>query len=221
MKSAIQMTRIANREVVASQLELMAAKSGDERAKAEALAATSSLRTKNASDQAALATMEVDRRIKFYEAANEKAKIEAAGQGAGAEFFVPGYGMALDKESAKEARSMVAAHNSLSKEIENAIALRKKYGSETMPSEVRAQMESIRASMMGSANQLLKFGALDKGAVEQLDKMIGDPAAYGQQLPKLMQFKTTMDRKLRGTLDAYMDPRSYKSPTRFQNKLEQ
>ncbi len=221
MDSAQRLVKADARDAIAAQLELASAKFGDKKAVAGALAAVSAMRKQGALDRHEVASKETDLFLKKLAIGADYAKANAAAKEGNAELLVPGYGFALDPKAAVTAREATAAHGGLMNDLQELIAIRKKFGVEKAPTEARAQMESLQSSIMGSANQLYKFGALDKGSQAMLEQMMGDPTAFGNQQAKMEQFKKSVDRKLRGTLRAYMDPRSYKDPTALTKKLVQ
>lgn len=221
MAAAYQLTKADMLDGFAGQLQRNATQFAGQKADADVQLAIGQARERAAQLRAEAATRDFDRWYKMQQIAVAKAEAEAKAKDAGAELLVPGHGQALDQKSAGEARERVAAHGALIGDLDELIALRKQYNSETIPGEIKERMQSLGSSVLASANLMYKFGALDKGAKDELQNMIGDPTGFGFQGARMEQFKRSADRRLRASLRSYMDPRSYKDPTRFTKKLEQ
>lgn len=146
----------------------------------------------------------------------------AQAQGIDPELYVPGYGMALGKDAAKEARGIVSAHNETSSLLNDLIAMRKEFGGETLNREAVAKMRTLSTQLIGALNRSQRFGALDKGTQSLLENMTGgDPTAYGtKSLAALMQIRSSMDKDIEGKLSPYLNPgRREKSVQSYENRM--
>jgi hypothetical protein len=88
------------------------------------------------------------------------------------ELMVPGYGVALTKKDAEEARDAVAANNeimAIGKRLKEVTATA---GDRVTP-EKRAQAASLKSKLLLALNKQAKAGALDKGAIEVMGPQIG------------------------------------------------
>ncbi len=215
METAQRLVKADARDAIAGQIEAASAKFGDKKAVAGALAAVSAMKEKSAKERHEVAAKDMSLWLQRQQLEAERAKIAAAGKeaGAGPELFVPtANAFALDKDSAKEARAVGANHGSVTKNLDELIALREKYGSETIPGEASKRMTTLSGTVMGGANRFYKFGAMDKGTEKLLRDMMGGSASdYGYVLSGLKQLRASLDNERDAQYEAYLDPRSYKS----------
>jgi hypothetical protein len=221
MATAQQLVKADARDAIAAQLEAASAKFGDQRATAAAMASVAAMKEKSATERHTVAVQDMGLFLEQEKIASDRLKAAASAKDGNAELFVPGYGFALDPKAAAVAREATAAHGSLVADLNELISLRKTYGVEKAPTDARARMETLQGAIMGNANQLYRFGALDKGSQQMLELMMGNATALGNQQAKMEQFKKSVERKMRGVLKSYMDPRTYKDPGEFAAKLEQ
>lgn len=130
-------------------------------------------------------------------------KTAAAAQAAGAKateeqnkLLVPGVGNALTEKDATELKDQKIAYDNVTDIIRRMVAIRKEYGSETLPTDAKKTMGSLESEFVGAMNQLNRFGALDNGTQAILDKVKGGGlAGFQDPTPALMSVKLGLDRK--------------------------
>lgn len=122
--------------------------------------------------------------------------------------FVPGLGLALDDESAKEVRKRTGNYHALQSDLSKLIAFRKEYGSETIPTEKLAAARAVAKRVELGLKEDGALGTLDNGSVEFLKQMTGgDIGAYGQVLPKLEALQGSIREGYKARLAPYMATR--------------
>lgn len=89
------------------------------------------------------------------------------------------YALALDDQSAKEARKIVGANDALIGGLDKLVALRQKYGAETIPGPVKSEMQTIATSLQLAIKEAKQLGTLDKGAEKFMEKLVADPTSIG------------------------------------------
>lgn len=121
------------------------------------------------------------------------------------ERFIPGLGLALDKEAAKKVREQTGNYGALSADLGRLIEFRRGFG----PTGVFNRDQLAAARVLAKRVQLgLKedgtLGALDKGAQAFLEEMVSDPGRVGFELSKLEGLKSSIDSGYRKKLKPYM-----------------
>lgn len=125
------------------------------------------------------------------------------------ELFVPGVGMALDKEAAKEARKISAGTQATLAPLGKLIEWRTKHGATVLDRSALAQGRIYAKQVQLGLKESGQLGTLDKGSQEFLDDMVdGNPGAIGFELPKLQALQGSVQDGYRARLTPYMDPRS-------------
>lgn len=156
--AAQDLARAAALDSVAAKTEQMVAATGDQQAKAKGMMFATAQRQAAQARRDAAWEKAADRAI-------ELAKIEASsGRG--------------DKAANKELRDAASAHQTMGQTVDELEGLIKETNvvSEKVGSRA-ARMETLAADLLLQVKQAEKLGALDKGAVEIADKLIGDPTA--------------------------------------------
>jgi hypothetical protein len=110
---------------------------------------------------------------------------------------------AKDSNSAKEATKVIIANDTLVSLTDQLIALRKKYGSETIPGPVKSQMVSLGTAISGAVKNAESLGTLDNGVKEFTKDLIGNPVGFGFVESKLQTLKESQMRKFKSSLNAY------------------
>jgi hypothetical protein len=111
--------------------------------------------------------------------ANVPDRIVGGGGGGGAkpktedkELMVPGYGVALTKKDAEEAREAVSANNEVMA-LGNRLLTLTATAADRIDPEKRAQAAAVKSKMLLALNKQAKAGALDKGAIDVMGPQIG------------------------------------------------
>lgn len=113
------------------------------------------------------------------------------------------YVPALDESSAKEARKIVGANDAMMANLDRLIALRTRYGSETLPGPVKAEMQTLAANLQLSLKEAKALGTLDRGAEKFMEKLVADPTSYGVAIADQYQaLKNAQNRETRGKLQS-------------------
>lgn len=113
------------------------------------------------------------------------------------ERFVPGYGLALTKDSAVKAREAVATIDSIKDNIDELLALSNKSGSSFSPQD-RAKAETITSILTGQLRlPIVGPGAVSEKELELLQRIIADPT-------RIMSLDANNKQRLR-TLKQRMD----------------
>lgn len=63
----------------------------------------------------------------------------------------------------------------------------KEYGTETLPTEAKRQMEALSADALGQIKEANELGALDNGVANLVSRQIGDPTAWNLGLGNLVE----------------------------------
>lgn len=121
------------------------------------------------------------------------------------ERFVPGEGLALDKEAAKVVREKRGAFAGAMIELRELVKFREKFGAEKFD---RAKLEWARTRATRLQLALKKadaLGTLDKGSQEVLDRLVSaDPGEIGYVLPKLEALSESLKSGYRTGIEPYM-----------------
>lgn len=123
------------------------------------------------------------------------------------ERFVPGYGLALTKDAAKEARKMAGDYEKARGTIRKLIEYRKEYGSETLPTAAKSAMRVLAKELELDLKNSNTLGTLDKGSQEFLADMTGgDPTAYGfDKIDRWEAIGSSMDNGFSARLSKQME----------------
>jgi hypothetical protein len=105
--------------------------------------------------------------------------------------YVPGIGLATDSESAKSLKKGVEDFTTFNDSLARMIDLRKKFGSETLPTEAMGEMKQLYASLIVKKKDLAGLGVMSEQDFKLLKDMVADPAGYNpntlSRLEKLKQ----------------------------------
>lgn len=113
------------------------------------------------------------------------------------ERFVPGYGLALSKDAAKQANEAVATINSIKGNIDELIALSNKSGASFSPQD-RAKAETLTSILTGQLRlPIVGPGAVSEKELELLQRIIANPT-------RIMSLDANNKQRLR-TLRSRMD----------------
>lgn len=113
--------------------------------------------------------------------------------------FVP----ALDESSAKEARKIVGANDAMMSNLDRLIMLRQRYGSETLPGPVKAEMQTLAATLQLAIKEAKALGTLDRGAEKFMEKLVADPTSYGVAISDQYQaLKNAQSRETKSKLQS-------------------
>jgi hypothetical protein len=115
--------------------------------------------------------------------------------------YVPGLGFAVSEKSADELNTEMADHKTYLSMIDRVLEVGAKPWSSLSPKE-QGESKAIRTNLLLIAKNKFKTGALDKGSVEVLDDMLGDPTKVfsGQARAKLEQSKRNAEAGLRNRM---------------------
>lgn len=112
------------------------------------------------------------------------------------------YALAIDADSAKEAREVVGTNESMMSNLRRLMEIRKKYGSESVPGPVKAEMQTIAESLKVNYIKANKLGTLDKGVERVLDKVVSDPTSYGFVLDQYKALEASQMRSVSARLQS-------------------
>lgn len=200
LNSAVQMTRLQMNAVAEAQIAQIAAKSGSVQAtqKAKLLLSAAGIEAaaliqKTLQDRPVnaqtLSRMTDDQVLSLPE---EKRKnlVKVGGK----------WTQAIDENSAKEARKIIGANDAMLSNLDKLIALREKYGSETLPGTVKAEMQTIASSLQLALKEAKQLGTLDKGAERFLEKLVADPTSIGFVSDQYKALKATQNLETKSRL---------------------
>lgn len=105
------------------------------------------------------------------------------------------YVPAPDENRQKEATKIVGANDAMMSNLDQLISLRDKYGSETLPGPVKAEMQTIAANLQLSIKEAKQLGTLDKGAEKFMEKLVADPTSFGYVSDQYKALKSTQLRE--------------------------
>lgn len=221
-REAALATKAALYERVEAQLAATAAKYADPAIQAEADRAVAQLGQKRAqtekefiglSNQNALAKANHDINRAQLAAQQQSAAAQAqaakvAGAGkmdeANRERYVPGLGLALDKDAAKKARELSGNYESVKGDLKALQEWRKKYGAETLNMAAVAEAKTISLRLQ-NAIRADGLGTLDKNAQEFLEGMTGgDPSRIGNVEASLNALERSLDTSYKARTKPYM-----------------
>lgn len=92
--------------------------------------------------------------------------------------YIPGIGLATDAESAKEIRTGVTNFNDFNGTLNKLVALREKYGSETLPSEAKSLMTQLRGQLKFAVKNIEKLGVLSESDTGMIDDVVADGSSF-------------------------------------------
>lgn len=112
--------------------------------------------------------------------------------------------LAVSEEAAKQGTNAALVGSRVLGLLNQAIDMRRKYGSETLPTEATATMQTLSEQLTVAINKAEGLGSADADTTAILKKMTGgDISGYGLILPKLEQLRTTYQRNLNEAFQAY------------------
>lgn len=112
------------------------------------------------------------------------------------------YQVAASNEDAKKAKEVIGNTDALIGGIDRILADRKKYGSSTIPGEVKTRMKKEWKSVQLGLKKAETLGTLDKGSVEFLDEFAPDPTGFGFMEDAYKALKETQLSKSSAQLNA-------------------
>lgn len=123
------------------------------------------------------------------------------------ERFVPGYGLALTKDSAKLARESVSTMDSIKGNIDELMALSNKSGASFSPTD-RARAETITSILTGQLRlPIVGPGAVSEKELELLQRIIADPTKImsldNTNKARLQTLRQRMDKQTANQLKQY------------------
>lgn len=177
--AAQEATRIALLDQTKMRLAEMTANATSDSAKAQTQQAMAQLDQKKAESQ-----------IKLDQFARQEAEKKAQG----IDRFIPGVGYAFSKEAANKTRDFNTKYSTMKNTLNQLITLRKKYGSQTMPGEAKAELKNLSATLQTLANQaVFELGALSADDLKMIKKVIPDGDDFGFVLKSYETFANTLD----------------------------
>jgi len=114
--------------------------------------------------------------------------------------------------SARTEREAIAARETLSegenfiRKLDELIALRKEYGSETLPNPIKSKMESLHGQLLGSYKNMQQLGTLDRGVLQLFDKILSSPTGYGFRVEQYKAFRNQAEKDLINNLKSKLQP---------------
>lgn len=121
----------------------------------------------------------IEQRFKFEVAAQELLNKQRLGGMTQEDYnkrLVPGVGIALTPDDAKKAKEAKGAYEGAVSKLKELIKLRSDKGAEVLDRASVARGKSLAAELITDINTVKSLGALDKGTIEILDKVIpSDP----------------------------------------------
>jgi hypothetical protein len=106
--------------------------------------------------------------------------------------YIPGVGLATDSESAKKVKENVETFGKFNNSLGRMIELRKKYGSETLPSDAKGEMMQIHAKLKLAMKDMAKLGVMSDTDSQLLDNIIANPTSFNPNtLSRLESLKTS------------------------------
>ncbi len=161
-----------------------------------------SIRQAMAETQAAFG-MEATRQQLGMQRQAMSAKMGAGGRGAPAlSGFVPF--RAVGKDEQKEARKTMDTAGEAVSAMDQLIALREKVGSETWPAYVnenKAKLETRGHDLLMQMKELYNMGALQEHEMEMMERMLPDPASWGNVLPQITTLRDMALERLEGRME--------------------
>ena len=94
------------------------------------------------------------------------------------ENWVPGIGLAVSTEEAKNIRTQMSSYNKLNDSVQQMIELRKKFGSETLPSEAKGKMDLLAGKALLAMKDAAKLGVMSETDFKLLNNIIVNPSGY-------------------------------------------
>lgn len=88
------------------------------------------------------------------------------------------YQLAINAESAKQVNEQLPAYDNVNTKIDKILALQAKYGTEMLPTEAKGEINSLASQLLLDIKNSKQLGALDKGAKEVGEEIIGNPAGF-------------------------------------------
>lgn len=131
----------------------------------------------------------------------------AAAAAKGSENYVPGVGVALDGKSKEKVQELAGGYNEAKAALAEMKKLREQAGGgEVLDRDLVRKMRAAQTAFIGAANRMQKFGALDKGATELLEKLTGgDITDFGGSIDAaLSQAGTSLDNSFQSQSKPYM-----------------
>lgn len=133
------------------------------------------------------------------------------------ELFVPGVGYAFSKTSANDVRDKVAGTRTFTQLMDKLIKLREK-NLGILPGDAKAEMQSIAADLALAIKNNDKTGALDKGTIEVVEKIVKDPTGFGFKLDSYKAVKSRALQKLNNYLDVHIQPGTRPAQIQMRNQ---
>lgn len=105
------------------------------------------------------------------------------------------YKLAINPESAKQVNDQLPAYDGVNAKIDKILQLQAKYGTEILPTEAKGEINSLANQLLLDIKNSKQLGALDKGAKEVGEEIIGNPAGFftGRAAAKLNALKKQTD----------------------------
>lgn len=93
--------------------------------------------------------------------------------------YIPGVGLATDPEAAKGVREDVNNFNRFNDSLSRLIELRKQYGSETLPTKAKGEMEMLHGKLVLAMKDMAKLGVMSDTDFKLLNNIVANPTSYG------------------------------------------
>lgn len=135
--------------------------------------------------------------------AEAKARAKAKEDEKGLEGYQRVSGTTVTEQGFNKAQEIVAGKMDMENQLTQALALREKFGSETLPTEAKATMELYTANIATALAGLNASGVLSEKEYERYKNMVGQAAGYGWQANKLRALKTVINTRANAKLRAY------------------
>lgn len=203
LNTATEATRLQLNAVTQAKVMQSAAKANSALAKAEALKLNGDLEMQGAglkeklAEKQALASLSMGGGISDAQMQQLPKEVRERAVKIGGK-----YALAIDENSAKEAREIVGAHEAMMTNLAELVALRKQYGQETLPSGIKNRMQTIAENLRVNYIKANKLGTLDKGVERVLDKVVSDPTSIGFVLQQYDELKNTQERSVQARLNS-------------------
>lgn len=99
--------------------------------------------------------------------------------------FVKGIGLAATTEDANKIKEGAENIDGFNRNVNKLLDLRKKYGSETLPTAVKGEMKAISTELQMGLKKSLELGVLNQSDYDILYNLVPDPTSYNPRTAEL------------------------------------
>jgi hypothetical protein len=121
---------------------------------------------------------------------------------------VEDYGLARTEKEATALRETVSKTKSFINKLDDLIALREKYGSETFHGKAYNEMKSLHAQMLADYKGMNTLGTLDTGVLKLFDMVLSDPTGYGYRIDQYKKFREQTVKGVENNIKTKLRPDS-------------